>query len=278
MKNEKIAISVVIFTKNEESNIRDCINSVVAFSEVVVVDSISSDKTCDIAKRMGAQIIDFNWNGKYPKKRQWSLENISFQNNWILFLDADERIDQKLTFELENFIKNDSSNFSAGSLPIEYYFAGKKMRFGQRPRKTVLLRTDYAHFPIIPDLSSQGMGELEGHYQPIVTGKVKKFNSTLIHNDNDLIASWVIRHANYAKWEAYLLVNPEAKNRVDSSKGLAAGFFHKLPFRPFAFFCYSYFLKFGFLDGKVGFDYAFAKSWYYWLSGVMAREGRQSAK
>jgi hypothetical protein len=86
------------------------------------------------------------------------------------------------------------------------------------------------------------------------------------------------RHINYAKWEAHLLMNPETKIEVDSSKNGISTWFHKLPLRPFAFFIYSYFMKFGFLDGRAGFDYAFAKSWYYWLSDVIAREKMQNAK
>jgi hypothetical protein len=82
----------------------------------------------------------------------------------------------------------------------------------------------------------------------------------------------MIRHVKYAGWEAHLLINSEAKSVVDFSKGRFASKLHKLPLRPLGFFIYSYIFKFGFLDGRVGFDYAFAKCWYYWLSGLIARE------
>ena len=268
----KIPISVVIFTRNEESNIRECIYSASEFSETVVIDSESSDRTVEITMELGARLVPFKWNGEYPKKRQWSLENVTYKNEFILFLDADERIPPALCDELRFFIARNADNFSAGSISIDYYFAGKRLKYGQRPKKIVLLRIGKAKFPQIDDLRASGMGELEGHYQPIINGRTKTFSHRIVHNDNDPISSWMNRHVNYAEWEAHLLANPEVKRQVDRSKGGLVSFFHKLPFRPLVFFVYSYFFKFGFLDGKPGFDYAFAKSWYYWLSRVMARE------
>lgn len=270
-------VTIVIFTKNEEHNIKECIESVKEFSEVLVIDSNSSDSTKAIAHSLGIDVIEFNWNRQYPKKRQWTLDNVSIRNEWILFLDADERMSKQLEHELEIFLARDSKAFAGGLIEIDYYFASKRLRFGQRPKKIVLLRLGKVHYPIINDLHNEGMGELEGHYQPIVNGKIRKFKSRIVHDDSDPISTWMTRHVNYAKWEAHLMRNLMQKNKVDSSKGKMASVAHKLPFRPILFFIYSYFFKFGFLDGKAGFDYAFAKSWYYWLSGVIAREGEQSA-
>lgn len=268
----KLQISAVVFTKNEEKNIEECIDSLYHFSEVVVIDSGSSDSTCQLASARGARIINFVWNGKYPKKRQWSLENVAYLNEWILFIDADERATEQFVMELQDFIQISPVGVGGASIPIEYHFAGKRLKFGHKPRKTVLLRVRQATYPIVQDLTAEGMGELEGHYQPIIDGKVAKLKSGIIHNDNDLISSWMIRHVKYAGWEAHLLINSEAKKLVDNSKGSIASRLHKFPFRPLGFFIYSYIFKFGFLDGRAGFDYAFAKCWYYWLSGLIARE------
>jgi glycosyltransferase involved in cell wall biosynthesis len=271
MKN-KLNISAVIFTKNESRNIEDCINSLLDFSEVLVVDSMSTDDTSFKSKALGATVINFSWNYKYPKKRQWSLEEISYKNPWILFVDADERVPKELVDELRYFQEYIDGSYVAGSIPIDYYFAGKRLRYGQRPRKVALIKIGRVNYPEIDDLSAKGMGELEGHYQPIVDGSTRKFKNRISHNDNDPISTWMTRHINYAKWESHLLINREVKKSVDVSKGGAVTFFHKLPMRPLAFFVYSYVIRLGFLDGKPGFDYAFAKSWYYWLSGVIARE------
>lgn len=278
LKMSEVNVSVVVFTKNESANILECIKSLEGFSQIIVIDSQSHDSTKEIAMNLGIEIIDFNWNGEYPKKRQWSLENVKYKNDWILFVDADERITEDFVLELKNFLARFSENFAAGSIPIDYYFAGKRLKHGQRPRKTALLRIGKVKFPVINDLTAEGMGELEGHYQPIIAGKTRKFRKSIKHNDNDPISTWMSRHIGYAKWEAHLLMNPKTKIEVDSSKSGVAAWFHKLPLRPFAFFIYSFFMKFGFLDGRAGFDYAFAKSWYYWLSDVIAREKKQNAK
>lgn len=276
--NSYIPVSVVIFTKNEECNIQQCIASLEGFSEIVVIDSASTDLTRDLARQLGAKVIDFIWNGRYPKKRQWSLDQVTYQNKWILFIDADERVPQSLKNELLTFLNDTGKEFSAGSISIDYYFSGKRLKYGQRPRKISLIQVGKVNYAEVNDLSSVGMGELEGHYQPTVNGKVAKFKSRIIHNDNDPISSWMRRHINYANWEAHLLLNPDVKETVDSSKGSLVAFFHKLPFRPIVFFLYSYVYKRGFLDGRAGFDYAFAKSWYYWLSDVIAREEMRHGK
>jgi len=274
--SQSLPISAVVFTKNEELNIQMCINSLGKFSEIVVLDSMSTDNTKQIASNNGLQVVDFQWNHMYPKKRQWSLQNVSYKNDWILFVDADERISDGLLQELSDFMSHHAHTYVAASLPVEYIFAGKILRHGQRPRKIALLKIGENSFPEIDDLASDGMGELEGHYQPTSEGKVKKFKSGITHDDKDPIASWMIRHINYAKWESYLLENPNVKNDVNYAKGWFGSLFHRLPFRPVVFFVYCYFVRMGFLDGKAGFDYAFAKSWYYWLSGLMVRERKRN--
>lgn len=270
--NEPLAISVVIFTRNESRNIEDCIKSIINVSEIIVVDSNSSDDTCKIASDLGARIVHFDWNGKYPKKRQWSLENIAYANTWILFLDADERFTPELSDEIYNFLVKQNTNYSAASIPLDYYFAGRLLRYGHRPRKTVLLRIGSVEFPIVDDLQAKGMGELEGHYQPKVFGGIKRFESKITHADRDPISSWMQRHVKYAEWEAHLILNKKAKSDVEISKGKFASNLHKVPLRPFGFFVYSYIIKGGIFDGRAGFDYAFAKAWYYWLSELIARE------
>lgn len=113
MKN-KLNISAVIFTKNESRNIEDCINSLLDFSEVLVVDSMSTDDTAFKSKALGATVINFSWNYKYPKKRQWSLEEISYKNPWILFVDADERVPKELVDELRYFQECIDGSYVAG--------------------------------------------------------------------------------------------------------------------------------------------------------------------
>jgi glycosyltransferase involved in cell wall biosynthesis len=268
-------ISAVVFTKNEELNISNCIKSLSDFSEIIVVDSNSEDLTTVIAKELGAKVINFKWSGNYPKKRQWTLENISFQNEWILFVDADERVPQNLKCELDSRFDELNSNFSAGIITLSYKFNGKLLRFGQKPRKISLLRIGKVSWPTINDLDIGGMGELEGHYQPSIVGKTARIKSHMIHDDRDPYVSWVNRHVRYAEWEASLRLRGEVNATVKSHKIPGAKLFHSLPAKGFFFFIFSFFIKLGFLDGKSGFNYAISKSWYYWLIGVLEKEARK---
>jgi len=90
-KNEiMIPALVLMLTKNEDCNIRECIESVKQFSEVLVIDSNSSDSMKEIANFLGIGVIEFEWNSQYPKKRHWTLDQVSIKDKLLLFLDADE--------------------------------------------------------------------------------------------------------------------------------------------------------------------------------------------
>jgi len=124
-------------------------------------------------------------------------------------------------------LAGESEAFAGGLIELDNFFPGKRLRFDQRPRRLVSLRVGRVSYPIIDDLNADGMGELDGHYRPTVNGKIRKFKSRIVHNDKGPISSWVMRHFNYAGWEAHLIRNLGDKNRVDSSKGKMASFAHK---------------------------------------------------
>ena len=98
-------ISVLIPTLNEAHNLTDCINSVAWCDEVIVVDSGSTDGTVDLAVKKDASVVQFNWNGRFPKKKNWALENVAWKNDWILILDADERVTPELRAEIARSIR-----------------------------------------------------------------------------------------------------------------------------------------------------------------------------
>ena len=87
--NNNIPVTVIVSVKNEELNLPTCLEKLKDFSEVIVVDSMSTDKTPEIVKEFRFQLVNFKWNGKFPKKRNWTLENVNIKNDWVLFLDAD---------------------------------------------------------------------------------------------------------------------------------------------------------------------------------------------
>jgi len=268
----KIPASVVIMTKNEASNIFKCLDVRQFFEEVIVVDSNSTDATKEIAEALGVRVIDFSWNGTYPKKKQWILDNVNTAYDWILHLDADEEVTEEFCEEIQNFLEKDSENFVACRLRVSYHFMHKELKHGQQVRKTAFVKKGYCHYPVLNDLSSTGIGEVEGHYQPIISGPVYNLAIPIVHADAEFIESWMFRHVKYAEWESLVSTDRGLREEVAKSKDRLPKLFLRVPFRSLFLFTYSYFLKFGFLDGRVGLDYAFSKAWYYWLAGAISRE------
>ena len=84
----KIPISVIVVTKNEERRVARCLDALSDFSEVIIVDSMSDDKTREIAATKGARVVQFTWNGQYPKKRGWCLAHLDTAHDWILWIDG----------------------------------------------------------------------------------------------------------------------------------------------------------------------------------------------
>ncbi|MDN4472021.1 glycosyltransferase family 2 protein [Demequina zhanjiangensis] len=278
----KVPVSVLVQTKNEELAIAVCLDGLHAFDEVIVVDSLSDDRTVEIARGKGVRVVDFHWNGEYPKKKQWQLENVQTKHDWVLFIDADEVPSAELTASIRRFV-GQSPAAAAAQLRLEYHFAGKALRYGHRVYKTVLLHRDRARFEPVDDLGLIGMGELEGHYQPVCDGAVVTLDGLLRHDDLDPVRTWFDRHNRYSDWEAGLRARREAHGVDRVNRSRQGRLFDRVPFKPLAFFMYSYLLRFGILDGRAGFDYSIALSAYYWQIGLKSRElkrqqeeGRQS--
>ena len=272
----KIPVSVLVQTKNEAAGILHCLTALGDFDEVIVVDSNSTDETAAIAANWGASVVNFTWNGEYPKKKQWQLDNVSTRNAWILFLDADETPDEDLLNALRQLPTNPGGNApSAFDIRLDYVFAGRKLRHGHRVVKRALLQRGLVEFPPMPDLEAPGMGELEGHYQPIAEGRVEPIAGRILHDDQDPVRTWFERHNRYSDWEAYLRTNPIAKKVIADARSRQGKIFDKVPFKPLFFFVYAYVLRIGFLDGRAGFDYALALSTYYWQIGLKTRELEQ---
>src|SRR5690348_13499361 len=95
-------VTVVVPVRNEEKNLPECLRRLTAFKHVVVVDSNSQDQTRSIAEQHGALVLNFAWDGRFPKKRNWTLRNHRFETSWVLFLDADEYIDEAFVDELRS--------------------------------------------------------------------------------------------------------------------------------------------------------------------------------
>ncbi len=104
--SSKIPVSVLIPAKDEELNLPACLASITRADEVFLVDSQSSDRTVEIALNSGAKIVQFYFNNRWPKKKNWSLDNLPFRNEWVLIVDCDERITPELWDEIAQVIQN----------------------------------------------------------------------------------------------------------------------------------------------------------------------------
>lgn len=268
-----IPVTAIISVKNEERAIAKCVDSLRRCDEIVVVDSISTDRTVEIARRLGATVVHFDWNGRYPKKKQWCLDNVETKNDWVLFVDGDERATDQFVDEIADAIT--APGFDAFDIGLHYYFGGRRLRFGHQVSKRALVRKGRVEFPVVDDLDAPGMGELEGHYQPRAEGQVGRISERMIHDDPDPISSWVDRHNKYSDWESYLAVKADRGGHATSARTAQGRAFRKLPAKALIFFLYSYVVRGGFLDGRAGFDYAFAHAFYYWLTGAKIRELRR---
>lgn len=266
-------ISVIVLTKNEEAGLGNTLDRLRDFEEVIVVDSLSEDRTVEIAESYGARVVNFDWNGDYPKKKQWALESTGATNKWILLLDADEFPSASLVNELAQMqpLLEDTA-LGAYDINLLYRFAGKYLRYGHVVTKRSLLHVDRASFPVIDDLNAPGIREVEGHYQPESIAPIGKLRHRIVHDDRDPVSSWFARHNRYSDWEAHLRMNDRLRKDIASKRTLKGKIFDSVPFKPVLFFGYAYVVRAGFLDGRAGFDYATALSTYYWQIGVKYRE------
>lgn len=272
------SVSVIVLAKNESKGLAHTLQQLRDFSEVVVVDSSSTDGTQDIARDCGARVVDFAWDGKYPKKKQWSLDNVQLRNDWVLLLDADEYPSAELIEEIR-LLEPHLNQVTAGAFDIglSYRFAGRFLRHGHQVTKRSLINRRLTRFPEVDDLSAPGIREVEGHYQPQTKLPINRLKGRLIHDDKDPLSSWFERHNRYSDWEAHLRSNSALRRNVAHQRSRQGRLFDLIPAKPLVFFAYSYILRAGFLDGRAGFDYAVALSAYYWQIELKLRELNRAA-
>ncbi|NGO71983.1 glycosyltransferase, partial [Streptomyces boncukensis] len=276
-----LPLVVVIPTKNEAENIVPAVRSVIDHVQhVVVVDSDSTDDTRALAKAEGAEVVPYTWDGGYPKKKQWCLEHVRPETAWVLFLDGDEMLSDALLAELRRIFGGATGGRrvrpAAFDIPLAYWFAGRRLRHGHTIVKRALLDRTRCRFPEPDDLAAPGMGEQEGHYQPLAD-PVVRLGAPLEHRDRDPVRTWFARHNRYSDWEAWLECHPEVREQIRRAKTRQGRLFHRAPLKPLVSFAYAYVYKRGFLDGRAGLDYAVAMSLYRWQIGLKARELRSRA-
>jgi len=259
-----IPVSILITTLNEEKNIGTCLQTLAGFDDVIIVDSQSTDKTCDIAQKYGAKVHHFKWDGTYPKKRQWILDHIQTKYDFILWLDADER----LTPDFINHLQRCNFDKAGYFICASYVWNHKILRYGLKNKKLALMNRHKFLFPTVDDLDIKGMGEIEGHYQPVLktdynNEHIGTIKTPYIHDAYYDKQAWEDRHQRYAQWEAQMLTRDAYPQEGSRIRRFLKALFYSLPRRDWVAFVHSYFLKLGFLDGRAGLDFAKSRASYY---------------
>lgn len=261
---QSVPVSVIITTLNEAKNLPRCLAALKDFDEVIVVDSHSSDETPEVARQWGTQVVLYKWDGKYPKKRQWCLDTLKTKNDFIFFVDADE----KVTPELINEIRQ--SDFAAAGYFVkgQYVWNGRPLRHGLMNNKLCLINRHKMEFPVVDDLDIPGMGEIEGHYQPVlksdyVSEKIDQMKSPLLHYAYGDIKGWQARHERYAVWEAEMMRRNGYPPDPVAWRQVIKRCIRGQPVQKYIAFLHSYVLKKGFCDGRAGYEIARSRFAYY---------------
>lgn len=272
-------LTVVIPVKNEEKNLPACLENVRNFRHVVVVDSGSTDKTREVFEefaRRGVEDnapylwewVEFKWDGKFPKKRNWVLRNYPFKTPWALFLDADERMTDVWKREAEALLSSsDAEQYDVIRCYYDNWFMGRMLRHGDLMQKTALVRVGAAEYEKIDEdnWSSLDM-EIHEHLQPRRANAEGEIRARMEHHDKRSFESHVAKHREYAKWEAnryrQLMDHPERWDALTPRQKVKYRNLTKWWLAP-AYFAVCYFRKLGFLDCYAGLRFALFKAWYF---------------
>lgn len=263
-------ISIVVPVKNEETNISKCLENVKEFKHVVIVDSGSTDATLKIAADYGREVVQFKWNGQFPKKRNWLLRNYKFKTPWVMFLDADERMTAAFVKELGEFLESEAAaDVDVISCVFDNWFAGKLMRHGDAMRKTAIVRVGAAEYEKIDEDHWSNLDmEIHEHLQPRRPGAEHEIKARLEHHDKRSLESHWQKHVQYANWEAgryaQLLEHPERWEALTPRQKKKYANITKWWLSP-AYFVLCYVVKRGFLDGMAGLRFAWFKLKYFRL-------------
>ena len=274
-------LSVLIPTRNERRNIVDCIRSVSWCDEAVVVDSGSGDGTQELAQAGGARVVDFKWDGRHPKKKNWALENVPWKNEWVLILDADERIRPELAAEIRSALRQPR---------VDGYFINRRFIFlekwikhcGYYPSWNLrLFRHRKGRYEKLHS-GDTASGDNEIHEHIVLNGPAAYLQEDMLHYAYPDIYTWIEKHNRYSNWEAEVEVRGEGNGgiRLGAGSRLALRRWlrnrsRRLPFRPTLRFLYSYVLKRGFLDGYHGYIFCRLLASYEMLNVLKARELRR---
>ena len=279
----KTPVSVVILTFNEEKNIRDCIESVLDFTDdIFVVDSGSTDKTLEILSTYPVQVFS-NPFENYSQQRNWAIDTLKFKTEWVLNLDADHRTTEEFKVDIRNLFYNGiPPNVNAILASRRTMFMGKWIKYG-------------GHYPTYhAAMFRLGKGKCENklydqHF--LVEGDTIKVKGDIIDMITESLSTFTLRHDKWSNLEALQqfentvkvkdVIKADVTGNPIQKRRFYKNIYEKFPLfvRPFIYFFIRYFLKLGFLDGKRGLIFHFLQCfWFRFLIDAKIYEIRKNSK
>lgn len=265
----KLDLTTIILTYNEELHIRRCLENVCPISKrVIVVDSPSTDRTVEICKEFpNVEVVVHKYPGNQAAQFNWAIDNIAIDTEWILRIDADEYLLPELVQELQDKLPTIPKDVTGIELKRRHIFMGKWVKHGIYPVIMMrIFRTGYGRYD----------ARLMDEHIALKEGRSIVLENDFCDHSLINISDYCRKHLNYAEREACEILDATygLSSHIDNSLSLGAqaeekhkkkGMYNKLPLflRSFIYFSFRYFLKGGFLDGKEGFLFAFIQGWWY---------------
>jgi glycosyltransferase involved in cell wall biosynthesis len=266
-----LPVTVIVAARNEARNLPRCLESLREVGEVYVIDSQSSDSTVSIAQSYGAHVVQFHYQGGWPKKRQWAMESLPLAYDWIFLVDADEALTPELATEIQLAIQN--PDYDGYYIALRMFFLGRELRHsGASFYKLSLFRRGRGRFECRLKEQDQSMADMEVHEHIVLQseakgeskGKTARLRHPLLHHNVESLSHYIRKHDEYSNWEArvWLAGDANANDLAPSLFGSQAQrrrwlrkMFFAIPGSPILFFFYKYIFSLGFLDGVPGLIY-----------------------
>jgi glycosyltransferase involved in cell wall biosynthesis len=271
-----VRVSVLVPTLDEELNLPECLQSLTWADEVFVVDSFSHDRTVEIARARGVEVVQHAFES-YSRQKNWALDNLPFRNDWVLIVDADERVTPELRCEIERAI--DSAECDGYYLNRRFIFLGSWIRHaGWYPSWNLRL-------------FRRGLGrydDREVHEHVVLDGRAGYLKSDLLHLDRRGLEAYIARHNRYSSLEASARLKAErgAPDRarlpvsllaspVQRKRFLRERIWPHVPAKAVALFMYMYVFRRGFLDGRAGLALCVVHAFQEFMVGLKLAELRR---
>jgi len=235
-------ISAIVLTKDEEQNISGCLKSLSFCDEIIVIDDNSSDQTATIAKKLGAKVFHHQLEGDFAQQRNFALTKAG--GDWILFVDADERISEKLKKEILHSIQIPDNSNNGYYLKRFDHMWGKQLSHGEIGTLRLLR------------LVKNNAGKWKGHVHEtlFVTGQTGQLKNPILHYPHPSVAQFLEAINIFSTIRAKELYE---KKKPSSAIAIVA--------YPLGKFLQNFVLRYGFLDGTAGLVFAIIMSFHSFL-------------